>query len=94
VEDAMSEVQGERGDREDPFLAFIPDPELSGFAGLPVAEQKWRARIYMAMFLFTGSAPYSWAVAMDSDPEEVAAMRAFLAETSDEVILAGPAPAD
>ncbi len=81
-----------RGDGEggDPFLAQIPDPQLSGFDRLLVGEQKWRARIYVAMYQLTGSAPFSWAVAMDTDPEQIAMMKAFLAETPDERILGGP----
>jgi hypothetical protein len=47
-------------------------------------------RIYVATSRLTGSAPFSWAVAMDSDPGQVAMMKAFLAETNDERILAGP----
>jgi hypothetical protein len=74
----------------DPFLALVPDPQLGGFDRLPIREQKWRARIYVATYQLTGSAPFSWAIAMDTDPEQVAMMKAFLAETDDDRILAGP----
>jgi hypothetical protein len=76
--------------RRDPFLSQIPDPQLSGFDHLPRSEQQWRARIYVAVYQLTGSAPFSWAIAMDTAPEQVAMMRAFLAETTDDRILAGP----
>jgi hypothetical protein len=85
----MTSSQGD-SEGEDPFLAQIPDPQLSGFDRLPLSEQKWRARIYVATYLLTGSAPFSWAIAMDTDPAQVAMMKAFLAETDDERILAGP----
>ena len=74
----------------DPFLEMIPDSQLSGFDRLPLAEQKWRARIYVATYMITGSAPFSWAIAIDEDAEEVFQMKKFLAETPDRVILAGP----
>ena len=73
----------------DPFIAFVPDPYLGGFYLLPLEEQRWRARIYAAVYLWSGSAPYSWAVAMDRDPTQVAAMLAFLGETDEASILAG-----
>jgi hypothetical protein len=89
----MTSSRDDRASR-DPFLAQIPDPRLSGFDGLPRNEQKWRARIYVAVYQLTGSAPFSWAIAMETDPEQIAMMKAFLANTTDERILAGPNETD
>jgi len=72
----------------DPFVERVPDPTLGGFSALPREEQRWRARIYAAVYAWSGSAPFSWAVAMDRDTDEVVAMKAFLETTDDAGLLA------
>jgi hypothetical protein len=73
----------------DPFIALLPDPHLSGFYRLPLPERRWRARIYWVTYVWTGSAPFAWAVAMNRDPDEVAEMRTFVANTDDGWIMEG-----
>lgn len=70
-------------DDVDPFTERVPDPQLGGFSALPELEQRWRARVYVAVYVWSGSAPFSWHLAMNRDPGEVVAMRAFV-ETMDE----------
>lgn len=73
----------------DTFVDRLPDQQLSGFDRLPAGEQGWRARIYWVTYVWTGSAPFSWTVAMSRDPTEVAEMREFLASTPDAWIAEG-----
>jgi hypothetical protein len=71
----------------DPFIERVPDPRLGGFSGLPEAEQRWRARLYAAVYVWSGSAPFSWQIAMNRDPDEVVAMRAFVETLNERQVL-------
>jgi nicotinic acid phosphoribosyltransferase len=43
--------------------------------------------MYVAVYVWSGSAPFSWHIAMDRDPDEVAAMRAFVETLNEAEIL-------
>ncbi len=75
--------------RGDPILALLPAEHLWGFDLLPFDEQQWRARVFLAVWINTGSAIFAWAQALrnDRDDDEVKAW--VLRNLTDEVILEG-----
>src|SRR5450759_5242467 len=54
----------ERTPRGDPILALLPAERPWAFDLLPFEEQQWRARVFLAVWINTGSAIFAWAQAL------------------------------
>ena len=75
--------------KTDPLLRLIPEEEMPGsFVGLSDAEQRWRGRLYLMMFSMSGHAPHAWFVALSREPDHTKDMKALVAATPDEKIIA------
>ena len=74
---------------DDPMLALLPPEPLWAFQLLPREEQRWRARVFLAVRIQTGGEMFAWAQALreyDNEPEVKAWV---LKNLTDEVILEG-----
>jgi hypothetical protein len=60
--DPIAEPWSPRGD---PILKLLPAERPWGFDRLDFEDQKWRARIFLATWIQTGSLPFAWANALD-----------------------------
>jgi hypothetical protein len=73
----------------DPILALLPAEHLWAFDALPIEEQKWRARVFFAVWINTGSAIFAWAQALRHGPDDAEVKAWVLRNLTDEVILEG-----
>jgi hypothetical protein len=67
-------------------LALLPDELPFTFQSLPPAEQAWRGRLFLMVWILYGHQAYSWSMALASGHEWEADMRRTVAETSDEYL--------
>src|SRR5674476_1697115 len=75
--------------RGDPILALLPAERPWAFDLLPFEEQQWRARVFLMIWIQTGSMIFAWAKALekhDNDAERKAWVNEVL---SDAVIIDG-----
>jgi hypothetical protein len=75
--------------RGDPMLALLPAERPWAFDLLPFEEQKWRARVFLAVWIQTDGMMFSWAQALTKDPDDAAIKAWVLKNLTDEVILDG-----
>jgi hypothetical protein len=75
--------------RGDPFLALLPAERPWAFDALPFEEQQWRARVYLAVWIRTGSHAYAWATALRKEPDEAEVRRWTLQNITLDVIMDG-----
>ena len=61
----------------DPILALLPAERPWSFDTLPLDEQKWRARMFLAVWIQTNSLPFAWFQALRHDPDD-AEVRAWV----------------
>lgn len=52
--------------RGDPILKLLPAERPWAFDRLSFDDQRWRARIFLAVWCQTGSMPFAWANALDT----------------------------
>lgn len=67
-------------------LSLLPDEVPLTFHSLPPAEQDWRGRLFLMVWILFGHEAYSWSMALAADPEWDAQMRQVVAETPDEYL--------
>lgn len=74
---------------DDPMLALLPPEVPWAFQHLPREEQQWRARVFLSVWVTTGSTVFAWAQALrkNDDDEQVKAWT--LANMTDDVIVDG-----
>ena len=75
--------------RGDPMLALLPAERPWAFDALPFEEQKWRARVFLTVWIQTDGTMFAWAQALQKDPDDANIKAWVLANLTDEVILDG-----
>ena len=75
--------------RDDPMLALLPSERLWAFDLLPFEEQKWRARVFFAVWINTGGMMFAWAEALRNEANDAERKAWVLRNLTDEVILEG-----
>jgi hypothetical protein len=70
----------------DPLLARIPLDWPWSFTALPPDERSWRGRVFLAVWIWSGSAPFAWSVALNRDAAIAADNRRFVEELGDAAI--------
>jgi hypothetical protein len=75
--------------RDDPMLALLPAERPWAFDLLPFEEQKWRARVFFAVWINTGGMMFAWAQALRHRPDDAEVKAWVLRNLTDEVILEG-----
>jgi len=73
----------------DPMLALLPAEHPWAFDLLPFEEQQWRARVFLAVWINTGSAIFAWAMALRKADDDADVKAWTLANMTDAVILDG-----
>jgi hypothetical protein len=73
----------------DPLLARIPPDWPWRFCRLPAAERSWRGRVFLVVWIWSGSLPFAWSVALTQNPEAVSDNRQFVEELGDAAIIEG-----
>ena len=73
----------------DPMLALLPAERPWAFDRLPFDEQRWRARMFFAVWINTGGIAFAWAQALRNDPDDTEVKAWVLRNLTDEVILEG-----
>ena len=74
---------------DDPILALLPPEPLWAFQILSREEQKWRARVFLAVWVQTGGEMFAWAQALRHGPDDAEVKAWVLRNLTDEVILDG-----
>ena len=74
---------------DDPMLALLPPEPLWAFQLLPREEQRWRARVFLAVRIQTGGEMFAWAQALRKYDNEAEVKAWVLGVLTDEVILDG-----
>ena len=74
---------------DDPMLALLPPEPLWAFQLLPREEQRWRARVFLAVRIQTGGEMFAWAQALRKYDNEAEVKAWVLKNLTDEVILDG-----
>jgi hypothetical protein len=75
--------------RGDPILALLPAERPWAFDLLPFEEQQWRARVFLTIWIQTGSMIFAWAKALEKHDND-AERKAWVTEVlSDAVIIDG-----
>ena len=74
---------------DDPMLALLPPEPLWAFQLLPREEQRWRARVFLAVRIQTGGEMFAWAQALRKYDNEAEVREWVLTNLTDEVILDG-----
>jgi hypothetical protein len=75
--------------RGDPMLALLPAEHPWGFDLLPFEEQRWRARVFFAVWINTGGMMFAWAEALRQEANDAERRAWVLRNLTDEVILEG-----
>ena len=75
--------------RGDPMLALLPAERPWAFDALPFEEQKWRARVFLAVWVNTNSPIFAWAMALRNGADDAEVKAWVLRNMTDEVILEG-----
>jgi len=75
--------------RGDPILALLPAERPWAFDLLPFEEQKWRARVFLAVWIQTDGMMFAWAQALQKDPDDAAIKAWVLKNLTDAVIIDG-----
>ena len=75
--------------RGDPILALLPAERPWAFDLLPFEEQKWRARVFLAVWVNTNSPIFAWAMALRNGADDAEVKAWVLGVLTDEVILDG-----
>lgn len=70
----------------DPLLARIPPEWPRSFTSLPAEERSWRGRVFLVVWIWSGSVPFAWFVALRREPDVAADNRAFVEELGDAAI--------
>ncbi len=73
----------------DPLLHRIPEEWPQAFLHLPWAEQRWRGRVFLVVYVLTGGQAFAWSVALSRDPEACRDNQDLVAELGDEAIAEG-----
>jgi len=73
----------------DPILALLPPEPPWAFQLLPREEQRWRARVFLAVWINTGGMMFAWAQALRKGPDDAEVKAWVLKNMTDEVILDG-----
>jgi hypothetical protein len=71
----------------DPLLARIPLEWPWAFTSLPPAERSWRGRVFLVVWIWSGSAPFAWSVALTRNAEAATDNRVFVEELGDAALL-------
>jgi len=71
------------------MLALLPAERPWAFDALPFEEQQWRARVFLAVWVNTGSLRFAWAKALEQGPDDAEVKAWTIRNMSDEVIIAG-----
>jgi hypothetical protein len=74
---------------DDPMLALLPPETPWAFQLLPREEQRWRARVFLAVWINTGGLMFAWAQALRNGPDDADVKAWVLRYMTDEVILDG-----
>jgi hypothetical protein len=75
--------------RGDPILALLPAEHPWAFDLLPFEEQQWRARVFLTIWIQTGSMIFAWAKALEKHDNDAERKAWVLGVLTDEVILDG-----
>ena len=75
--------------RGDPMLALLPPEVPWAFQRLSREEQQWRPRVFLAVWINTGSAIFAWAMALRKADDDADVKAWTLANMTDAVILDG-----
>ena len=73
----------------DPIVALLPAERPWAFDLLPFEEQKWRARVFLAVWVNTNSPIFAWAMALRNGADDAEVKAWTLANMTDAVILDG-----
>lgn len=73
---------------DDPLVRLLPADPPGAFTNLPPAEQSFRARIYLMVWVLSEDEAYSWDAALTTNADFLQSMRETLATSSDEYIAA------
>src|SRR5450756_2378935 len=74
---------------DDPMLALLPPEPPWAFQLLPREEQRWRARVFLAVWINTGGMMFAWAQALRKDEDDAEVKAWTLQNMTNEVILEG-----
>ena len=74
---------------DDPMLALLPPEVPWAFQRLPREEQRWRARVFFAVWINTGGMMFAWAQALRNEANDAERKAWVLRNLTDEVILEG-----
>jgi len=74
---------------DDPILALLPPEPLWAFQMLPREEQAWRARVFLAIWINSGSQIFAWAQALRKGDDDAEVKAWVLRNLTDEVIIEG-----
>jgi hypothetical protein len=66
----------------DPLLSLLPVAHPPAFDRLSFEEQRWRGRLFLMTYTYSGSVPFSWWSALRQDSGDLE-LRAFLASVDD-----------
>ena len=75
--------------RGDPMLALLPAERPWAFDLLPFEEQKWRARVFLGVWVNTNSPIFAWAMALRNGADDAEVKAWVLRYMTDEVIIEG-----
>jgi hypothetical protein len=73
----------------DPMLALLPPERPWAFGMLPFEEQQWRARVFLSVWVNTGSTIFAWAQALKNEPDDAEVRAWVLRNMTDEVLIEG-----
>ena len=75
--------------RGDPILALLPAEHPWAFDLLPFEEQKWRARVFLALWIQTDSPVFAWATALQKTDDDAGVKAWVLGVLTDAKIIDG-----
>ena len=74
--------------RTDPLLRVIDPEEMPySFLALTDEEQRWRGRLFIAVFWMSHHKAYSWTAALSAEPVVATEWRQVIEHTPDSVLL-------